>query len=89
MATATHRADAEPVLVRLGTRRGALALGLGFNHGLGGAIAVPAAVALMAAFAGMAIGKALRSRLSATVFRKSVLVGLLALGGSMVARFVW
>jgi uncharacterized membrane protein YfcA len=67
----------------------ALALGLGFNHGLGGAIAVPAAVALMAAFAGMAIGKALRSRLSATVFRKSVLVGLLALGGSMVARFVW
>jgi uncharacterized membrane protein YfcA len=66
----------------------ALALGLGFNHGLGGAIAVPAVVALMAAFAGMAIGKALRSKLSVTVFRKSVLVGLLALGGSMVARLV-
>jgi uncharacterized membrane protein YfcA len=66
----------------------ALALGLGFNHGLGGAIAVPAAAALTAAFAGMAIGKALRSKLSARVFRKTVLVGLLALGGSMVARVV-
>jgi uncharacterized membrane protein YfcA len=66
----------------------ALALGLGLNNGLGGAIALPAAVALIAAFAGMAIGKALRSRLSVTVFRRSVFVGLLALGCSMVARFV-
>jgi uncharacterized protein len=66
----------------------ALALGLGLNNGLGGAIALPAMVALMAAFAGMAIGKALRSRLSVAVFRRSVLVGLLALGCSMVARFV-
>jgi uncharacterized membrane protein YfcA len=65
----------------------ALALGLGFNQGLGGAIAVPATVALLAAFAGMAIGKTLRSKLSVTGFRKTVLVGLLALGGSMVARF--
>jgi hypothetical protein len=42
----------------------------------------------MAACAGMATGKALRSRLSAAVFRRSVLVGLLARGCSMVARFV-
>ena len=40
----------------------ALALGLGFNHGLGGAIAVPAGVALMAAFAGMATIMAPRTR---------------------------
>jgi uncharacterized membrane protein YfcA len=66
----------------------ALALGLGLNNGLGGAVALPAVVALMSAFAGMAIGKALRSKLSVTVFRQSVLVGLLALGCSMVARFV-
>jgi uncharacterized membrane protein YfcA len=66
----------------------ALALGLGFNHGLGGAIAMPAVAALMAAFAGMAIGKVLRSKLSVRVFRKTVLAGLLALGASMVARLV-
>jgi uncharacterized protein len=66
----------------------ALALGLGFNHGLGSVIAVPAAFALMASFAGMAIGKALRSKLSIAVFRKTVLVGLLALGASMVVRFI-
>jgi uncharacterized protein len=66
----------------------ALALGLGLNNGLDGAIALPAAVALAAAIAGMVIGKALRSKLSVTVFRRSVFVGLLALGCSMVARFV-
>jgi uncharacterized protein len=66
----------------------ALALGLGLNNGLGSAIAVPAAVALVAAFVGMAAGQALRSRLSVTAFRHWVLVGLLALGGSMLARFV-
>jgi uncharacterized membrane protein YfcA len=66
----------------------ALALGLGLNHGLGGAIALPAVVALIAAFAGMAIGKALRSKLSVTVFQRAVLIGLLALGCSMVARLV-
>ncbi len=66
----------------------ALALGLGFNNGLSGAIAIPAAVALAASFAGMAIGKALRSRVSAHVFRRLVLIGLLALGASMVGRYV-
>jgi uncharacterized membrane protein YfcA len=66
----------------------ALALGLGLNNGLGSAIAVPAAVALVAAFVGMTAGQALRARLPVTAFRHWVLVGLLALGGSMLARFV-
>jgi uncharacterized protein len=66
----------------------ALALGLGLNKGLGSAIAVPAAIALAAAFVGMAFGQVLRSRLSVTTFRHWVLVGLLALGSSMLARFV-
>jgi len=66
----------------------ALALGLGLNNGLGGAIVAPAMIALVAAFVGMAIGKALRSRLSVAAFRRWVFVGLLLLGGSMVARFV-
>src|SRR5258708_14933091 len=66
----------------------ALGLGLGLNNGLGGAIAAPAMIAPAVAFVGMAIGKALRSRLSVAAFRRWVLVGLLLLGGSMVARFV-
>ena len=66
----------------------ALALGLGLNKGLGSAIAGPAAIALAAAFVGMAFGQVLRSRLSVTTFRHWVLVGLLALGTSMLARFV-
>jgi uncharacterized membrane protein YfcA len=66
----------------------ALALGLGLNNGLGSAIAVPAAIALVAAFVGMAAGQALRSRLSVTASRHWVLIGLLALGGSMLARLV-
>jgi uncharacterized membrane protein YfcA len=66
----------------------ALTLGLGLNHGLGGTVAVPAMVALGGAFSGMAIGKFLRSRLSGTAFRWTVLSGLLLLGASMVARLV-
>jgi uncharacterized membrane protein YfcA len=66
----------------------ALALGLGLNNGLGGAIAAPTIVALVGAFVGMATGKALRSRLSVTTFRRWVFIGLLRLGGSMIARFV-
>jgi uncharacterized membrane protein YfcA len=66
----------------------ALALGLGLNNGLSDAVATPAAIALVASFAGMAIGKALRSRLSADTFRRVVLIGLLALGVSMIGRYV-
>ena len=66
----------------------ALALGLGLNNGLGSAIAAPAVIAVLGAFVGMAMGKALRSRLSVIPFRRWVFIGLLVLGGSMVARFV-
>jgi uncharacterized protein len=61
----------------------ALALGLGLNNGLGGAMAAPAMIALVAAFVGMAIGKALRSRLSVAAFRLWVFVGLLLRGGTV------
>jgi uncharacterized protein len=66
----------------------ALALGLGLNNGLDGAVAGPTIVALVSAFVGMATGKALRSKLSVIAFRRWVFIGLLGLGGSMVARFV-
>jgi hypothetical protein len=36
----------------------------------------------------MAIGKALRSRLSIMVFRRCVFIGLLTLGAVMLVRFV-
>jgi uncharacterized protein len=65
----------------------ALALGLGLNDGLGGAVAVPALVALTAALVGMALGKAVRSRLSIATFRRFVMIGLLALGASMAVRY--
>jgi uncharacterized membrane protein YfcA len=66
----------------------ALALGLGLNSGLGGAVAAPTLVALVSAFVGMATGKALRWRLSVIAFRRWVFFALLGLGGSMIARFV-
>jgi uncharacterized protein len=53
----------------------ALALGLGLNNGLSGALVAPAMIALVVTFVGMAIGKALRSRLSVTTFRRWVLPG--------------
>jgi len=67
----------------------ALGLGLGMNKGLTGAVAAPAVVGLAASFVGMAMGKALRSRLSADTFRRVVLIGLLALGASMIFRYIY
>lgn len=66
----------------------ALALGLGLNDDLSGAVATPAAIALIASFIGMTVGKRLRSYLAADTFRRVVLIGLLALGVSMVGRYV-
>jgi hypothetical protein len=37
----------------------------------------------------MAMGKALRSRLSADTFRRFVLIGFLALGASMICRYIY
>ena len=67
----------------------ALGLGLGMNNGLTSAVAAPAVVGLAASFAGMAVGKALRSRLSADTFRRFVLIGLLVLGASMICRSIY
>jgi uncharacterized membrane protein YfcA len=66
----------------------ALGLGLQFNNGLTNAVAIPAVIGLAASFVGMAIGKALRSRLSADIFRRFVLIGLLALGATMICRYI-
>jgi len=90
------RASAQPRQGRVGASVGnlgfvstlAVTLGLSLNNGLGGALVVPAMIALVGAFVGVAIGKALPSRLSVAVFRRWVPVGLLLLGCSMVARFV-
>jgi uncharacterized membrane protein YfcA len=64
----------------------ALALGLGLNSGLSDAVAVPASIAVAAAFAGMAFGQTVRSKLSVETFRRFVLIGLLTLGCAMIIR---
>jgi uncharacterized protein len=64
----------------------ALAFGLGVHGGLGHDVALPATVGVAAALAGMGLGQILRSRLSLETFRRWVLIGLLGLGGMMVAR---
>ena len=64
----------------------ALALGLGLNGNLKVGIVVPGSIAVLSAFAGMFIGQALRARLSVEIFRRWVLIGLVALGGAMIVR---
>jgi len=66
----------------------ALAFGLGLNGRLAPGIAVPGAIAVVAAFAGMYAGQALRAGASVEVFRRWVLIGLVALGGAMILRAV-
>lgn len=63
-----------------------IALGLGLKGSLSPALALPAGVATLAAFAGMKVGTAIRNRLSIEVFRRWVLSALLALGIMMVVR---
>lgn len=63
-----------------------LALGLGFNDSLGPGVLIPGTIALVAAFSGMAVGQSVRDRLSVDVFRRWVLIGLMALGGTMILR---
>lgn len=64
----------------------ALTLGLGVHGGLKSEAIVPALVATLAGLAGMGLGQIRRAGLSLHVFRRWVLIGLLALGASMVAR---
>lgn len=65
-----------------------LALGLGVKGHLPVSTVIPGSIATLAAFAGMTIGRTIRNRLPIEVFRRWVLVGLLALGVAMVVRSV-
>ena len=74
------------------TATAALSVGLGMNGAFGAAgtsLAVQVGVALVGAFAGMALGQRLRQALSAELFRRAVLSGLAVLGAVMIARSVW
>lgn len=66
----------------------ALGLGLGSTTGVDQALAAPGLAAIVAALVGMALGQAVRSRLSAEAFRRAVLIGLFVLGAIMTARAV-
>lgn len=63
-----------------------LALGLGLHQRLDTSIAMPVLVALAMAFAGMALGQRLRSKLSVAAFQRWVFGGLIALGLAMIVR---
>ena len=63
-----------------------LALGLGLNGALHMETALPAGLAVIAGFGGMLAGQTVRSRLPVEVFRRWVLIGLMGLGATMVAR---
>lgn len=63
-----------------------LALGLGLKGSLSLSVVVPGVAATLAAFVGMSAGAAIRRRMSLEVFRRWVLIALLALGVLMVAR---
>jgi uncharacterized membrane protein YfcA len=64
----------------------ALGLGLGLHGGLKSSAVIPGFVGVLAAFAGMSAGQALRARVPVDVFRRWILIGLAALGGAMIVR---
>ena len=64
----------------------ALALGLGLNDSLEADVVLPGSIAVVAAFAGLFAGQALRARLSVELFRRWVLIGLMLLGAAMIVR---
>lgn len=66
----------------------ALGLGLGVNDALTPWVAIPGAIAVVTAFAGMALGQIVRRRISVETFRRWILVGLLGLGLSMIVRAI-
>ncbi len=70
------------------TSAAGLALGLGVHGSLRGDVALPVAVALIAAFAGMGLGQVLRDGLALSTFRRWVLIGLGGLGATMIARIM-
>jgi hypothetical protein len=100
-ATGVFVLPAVPYLQALGLDKDELvqALGLSFlvstlalSVGLIGAgaldltVAWHSALALLPALAGMAVGTAIRNRISAAAFRMCFFAGLLALGGYLVLR---
>lgn len=64
----------------------ALALGLGLNDSLQVEVVVPGSIAVVAAFAGMFLGQAVRAKLSVELFRRWVLIALMMLGAAMIIR---
>ena len=64
----------------------ALALGFGLNRPFELELWPAVLVALLAAIAGMTVGQRIRGWLSLAVFQRWVLIGLGALGASMIAR---
>ena len=64
----------------------ALALGLGLNDSLQVEVVVPGSIAVVAAFAGMFLGQAVRAKLSIELFRRWVLIALMMLGAAMIIR---
>lgn len=64
----------------------ALALGFGLNRPFELELWPAVLVALVAAIAGMTVGQRVRGRLSLAFFQRWVLIGLGALGASMIAR---
>ena len=64
----------------------ALAAGLALEGKFHAAVAGGSLLALLPAFAGMALGQRIRERMSPAVFRRSFFAGLLALGAYMVVR---
>lgn len=65
-----------------------LGLALGLNDALAPWVAIPGAIAVVTAFAGMALGQIARRRISVETFRLWVLVGLMGLGASMIVRAI-
>ncbi len=65
-----------------------LGVGLGVNDALAPWVVLPGSIAVLSAFAGMAAGRAVRGRLSVETFQRWILIGLLALGVTMIARVV-
>jgi uncharacterized membrane protein YfcA len=83
-ATGVQVIPSMPFMQALGVYFTAATLALAFNLGSAGllsaATALPGAVAMAAAFAGMFIGQALRSRMQAEAFRRWFLIAMIFLG---------
>lgn len=64
----------------------ALAIGLGWNGGIGGDAWLASTLAVIPALVGMQVGQVIRTRISPPIFRRVFLVFLLLLGLEMASR---